>query len=197
VPRHPVVLLPGILRPGADWRLVEARLRDAGWRTTALDDPAGVDGDWGPRRAADALAPALPPRAHLVGHSRGATIASWIAAQSPDRAASLAVVCSPPEASEAFRAHFRGRDHPALRYLASIPDDEFPAHALRRYRGPALVVEAGDDPLYSPTHTLFWRAYLPYATFHRVEEGGHDFFAREPGASLLADLLLKHLEAAP
>jgi pimeloyl-ACP methyl ester carboxylesterase len=196
VTRLPVVLLPGILRPASDWDPVVARLRAQCWDARAIDDAPAEGDDWSPRLAAQRLAPDLPPRAHLVGHSRGATIASWIAVDEPERAASLAIVCSPPEASEAFRAHFRDREHPALRYLARIPDDAFPTHALRRYRGPALVVEAGDDPLYSPTHTLFWRAYLPYAAFERVEEGGHDFFAREPGASRLADLLLKHLGSA-
>lgn len=198
--RLPVVLLHGVLRAPRDWDAVAARLRDAGWRVHV---PSVPDAPPSPAEAwplvEEVVRKVAPGGAHLVGHSRGATLASWLAVESPDLAASLTVVASPPQASEAFRAHFR-REHerapdPTLAYLARIEDDDFPAHALRRYRGPALVVEAGDDPLYSPTHTLFWRAFLPYAAFERVE-GGHAFFTRDPGASWLADRLLRHLEAA-
>lgn len=199
--RSPVVLLHGVLRPPRDWDAVAARLRAAGWEVHAprLPDEPASPADAFPA-VADLVRGLAPDGAHLVGHSRGATVASWLAVESPELARSLAVVASPPQASEAFRAHFRREHerapHPVLAYLARIPEDDFPAHALRRYRGPALVVEAGDDPLYSPTHTLFWRAFLPYAGFERVDEGGHAFFARDPGASWLADRLLRHLEDA-
>lgn len=183
--RASLLFIPAMGRPSRDWDLVRSHLKD--WETTVLDDPAPQS----PEEAALSLIAKLEGPAHFVGHSRGGTIASWIAVHAPHLVKSLAVVASPPEASEAFRAHFRGKHE----YLASIPDDAFPTHALRRYRGGALVVEVGDDPLYSPTHTLFWRAYLPYARFERFDEGGHDFLTREPGASKLAQILREHVEA--
>lgn len=197
MPRR-VILVPGILRRPDDWRLVESRISDEGYETIVPED-AGRD--WSPQALADALRPLLP--AHVIGHSRGGTAASWLAVDAPEKVLSLTVVCSPPQASEAFRAHFEralpdaqdAAARGAFTYLASIPEDDFPTLALRKYRGPALVVESGDDPLYSPTHTMFWRQYLPYASFERTE-GGHAFFTKEPGASWLADRLLLHLAEA-
>jgi pimeloyl-ACP methyl ester carboxylesterase len=161
--------------------------------------------DWSPQADAEDVARLLEQRGpgHLVGHSRGATSASWLAVERPDLVESLAVVASPPQASEVFRAQFRklqpqakdAREAEALRYLATIPDEAFPREALRLYRGRALVVEAGDDPLYSPSGTMFWRMFLPYAAFERVE-GGHRFFVGESGADWLASRLLAHFAAA-
>src|SRR5205807_2307743 len=99
---RPVVLLPGLLRPPSDWGEVASHL--AGLDVRALDLPGPP---WRPGEAAPALEARLrreaPGGAHLVGHSRGATVAAWVAARAPELAASLAVVCSPPEPSEAFR----------------------------------------------------------------------------------------------
>lgn len=209
----PVLLLHGVLSSCDAWRGVAARLAAAGRRVLLLDD-RGHGGsspdvrDWSPQAAArDALLllrHAAPEGAHLVGHSRGATAASWIAVEEPTLARSLALVASPPQATEVFRATFRRqlahakdeRARAALRYLSEIPDDDFPTYALRQYRGRALVVEAEDDPLYGPTSTLFWRAFLPYADFERVP-GGHEFFRESPEKEAwLADRLLRHLAEA-
>lgn len=210
----PVVLLHGALDSSRAWDDVAARLHAAGRDVWLVDDrahggsePWRAGHDWSPRAAADDLAALLreaaPGGAHLVGHSRGATAAAWLAMDAPELARSLSVVASPPQASEAFRAHFRRllaeakepREAEALRYLSAIPDEDFPAEALRRFRGPCLVVEPSDDPLYAPTSTLFWRAFLPYADFERPP-GGHRFFARGEGAEWLARRLLAFLEAA-
>jgi pimeloyl-ACP methyl ester carboxylesterase len=186
----PVALLHGAGGSPADWAGVAARLREAGRAVALLHDP---EEERPPREAATELAALLPAPAHLVGHGRGATVASWIAVEEPRLARSLAVVASPPEGSEAFRAYFRER---GARHLAELPDDAWPGLALRRYRGPALVVEAEDDPLYSPTHTLFWRAYLPYASFERVP-GNHAFFRESPAREAwLADRLLSFFAEA-
>lgn len=209
----PFALLHGVLDRPEAWMPVARRLHDAGRRVLLVHarahgaSPSWRPGmDWSPeadaRDVARLLRALAPEGAHLVGHSRGGTSASWIAVDQPDLARSLAVVASPPQASEVFRAHFRRlldresdpRRVDALRYLAAIPDDAFPEHALRRYRGPALVVEAEDDPLYSPTHTLFWRMFLPYAGFERVP-GGHRFFAEsDDAAAWLAGRLLRHAD---
>ncbi|HUR69212.1 MAG TPA: alpha/beta fold hydrolase [Candidatus Thermoplasmatota archaeon] len=194
----PILLLHGILDGPDAWSRVAPLLEAAGRRVILHDARHLVT----PQEVALDAAPHLP--AHVVGHSRGATAASWLAVEDPDRVASLAVVASPPHATEAFRATFRRRipraggpeDRAALTYLAQIPDDAFPAEALRRYRGRALVVEYEDDPLYSPTHTMFWRMFLPYAEFHRVP-GGHRAFAEDKAAAAwLAQCIMAHVAAA-
>lgn len=214
----PVVMLHGVLASSDAWRGVARRLHDAGRAAWLLDarghgraSPPTPGMDWGPQAAAQDVVAALdalaPDGAHLVGHSRGATAAAWVAVERPDLARSLAVVCAPAEGGEAFRAlHRRAlaglrpdaapHKREALARLAALPDDAFPAQLLRRYRGAALVVEAEDDPYYSPTQTLFWRRDLPYAAFERVP-GGHAFFAEsEDKERWLAERILKHLEGA-
>ena len=210
----PVALAHGVLDAPDAWRAVADALRAAGRRVLVpharghgASQPWASSMDWTPQRQAADLAVVLeaaaPEGAHVVGHSRGGTAAGWLAVERPDLVRSLAVVASPPQPGEAFRAAFRRRladarderEREALRYLAAIPDDDFPQHALRRHADPALVVEAGDDPLYSPMHTMFWRMFLPYAAFERVE-GGHRFFVSGEGAAWLARRLLAHVEDA-
>lgn len=197
--RAPILLLHGVLDGPTAWDAVARRLAAAGYNVRVPGAPAGA---LTPQEVADAMAQHLP--AHVVGHSRGGTAAGWLATQRPDDVLSLAVVASPPQPSEAFRAHFRQRiprartpeQRATLEYLATIPDDDFPQHALRRYAGRALVIEYEDDPLYSPTHTLFWRAFLPYADFERVP-GGHRAFAESADAAAwLAERVLAHVRAA-
>lgn len=197
--RAPILLLHGVLDGPAAWDDVARRLAETGHDVVVPEAPLDA---LTPQDVADAMAPHLP--AHVVGHSRGGTAAGWLAVERPDDVLSLAVVASPPQPSEAFRAHFRHRiprartpeQRATLEYLARIPDDDFPQHALRRYGGRALVVEYEDDPLYSPTHTLFWRAFLPYADFERVP-GGHRAFAEDADAAAwLAARVLAHVAAA-
>lgn len=212
----PIVLLHGVLDAPDSWSRVARRLRDTGRavmvvhaRAHGRSPPWERGMDWSPLADAEDVADLLhekaPEGAHLVGHSRGGTTASWLAVEWPHLAQSLAIVASPPVANEVFRARFRerlaraedARSREALDYLSGIPEDDFPQHALRRYRGPALVVEVGDDALYSPTHTMFWRLFLPYAELERVESGGHRFFAdHDDGAAWLARRILRHVHAA-
>ena len=199
--RAPILLLHGVLDTPDAWENVADKLRDAGRDVVVPEAPAEA---LTPQEVAHAARAWLP--AHVVGHSRGGTAAGWLAVEDEHarEVLSLAVVASPPQASEVFRAHFRGRlprarnepQRRALAYLAGISDDDFPQHALRRYRGRALVVEYEDDPLYSPTHTMFWRMFLPYAVFERVP-GGHRAFAEErEAAAWLAGRILRHVEEA-
>lgn len=211
----PIVLLHGILSSAASWRRVAQRLSAAG-RRVLVPEARGHGAsspevaDWSPLAAAEDVEEWLtaqhPDGVHLVGHSRGGTAASWVAVEAPRLARSLALVASPPQATEVFRATFRKqlealppdapeRTRGALAYLKDVPDDAFPAHALRRYRGRALVVEHEDDPLYSPVGTMFWRLFLPYADFERIP-GGHLLHETEDGARWLAERLLRHVEAA-
>lgn len=196
--RAPILLLHGVLDGPDAWTHVAEHLRKAG-RDVIV--PASPPEALTPQEVADAAREWLP--AHVVGHSRGGTAASWLATDDEGAAQvlSLALVASPPQPSEAFRARFRDRlprarsepERRTLAYLAQIPDDDFPQHALRRYQGRALVVEYEDDPLYSPTHTMFWRMFLPYASFERVP-GAHRAFAEdEDAAQWLAARILSHL----
>jgi pimeloyl-ACP methyl ester carboxylesterase len=200
---RPVLLLPGLLRPPSDWNEVAAHLADLDVRALDVDGPP-----WRPDEAEPAIEARLrrdhPDGAHLVGHSRGAALASWIAVRAPELVATLTIVGSPPQPSEVFRAYFRDRiphakdahQREALEAMAAMPDDAFPGLALRRYQKPALVVELADDPLYSPTHTLFWRMFLPYANFERVEDADHVAILRGAHAKWLADRIRAHfLEA--
>lgn len=204
----PVVLLHGILDSPRVWEGVLPRLRADGRALLVVDAQALHATGLSPPQEADELAKALaewaPQGAHVVGHSRGGAVAGWLAVERPELVKSLALVASPPVASEVFRAYFRNMiptaksdaDRAALERLAVIPDDDWPQHALRRFHGRGLVVEAEDDPLYNPTHTLFWRRFLPFAEFERVP-GGHRFFAEsEESAAWLAERLLVHLRTA-
>ena len=137
---------------------------------------------------------------HLVGASMGSLVAQRVATEAPHRVLSLTSVASPPIASEALRqfnrkgrealppekvqahhARVHGdpywralRDH-LLAYLGELPDDVFPQALLRGFKGPAWVVEAADDPAYSPVGTAFWYAWLPQARLDRPA-GGHWFY---------------------
>lgn len=210
--RAPLVLLHGILDSHEAWRRVAERLEARG-RVVLLHASRGHPGgeawragmDWSPRAEAADVAALLrgqaPGGAHLVGHSRGGTAAAWVALEAADLVRSLTLVATPPQASEAFRAHFRAllaeakddRAREALRFLSAIPDEEFPAEAMRRAHVPALVVEASRDALYSPTATLFWRMFLPYADFERID-AGHRFFVEEAAADWLAERILAFVE---
>lgn len=191
-----ILLLHGILDGPQAWDRVAPRLRAVGHDVLVHDAQGLLD----PRAVADDAAALLP--AHVVGHSRGATSACWLAVERPDLVQSLVVVASPPQPTEAFRAAFARRlpraendaERRALEYLASIPEEDFPMHALRRTKVDALVVEYEDDPLYAPTHTMFWRMFLPYADFERVP-GGHRAFAESESAAVwLAERILRLVE---
>ncbi|MFA5862169.1 MAG: alpha/beta fold hydrolase [Candidatus Thermoplasmatota archaeon] len=197
----PIVLLHGVLRSTAAWRGVAQRLHAAG-RTVILAEDE--DHARAPNDAAADLIALMGEGAHLVGHSRGGTVASWVAAERPELARSLVLIASPPDVSETFRAHFRAlrkkadsaEDERTFDALSRLPEDAWPGLALRRYQGRALVIEAEDDPLYSPRHTLFWRTYLPYADFERVP-GGHEFFTESAEQEAwLAERLLRHVRDA-
>lgn len=201
MPRAPIILLHGILDSPRVWDRVGRYLCLD--RELVFERP--YDGDeQTPLAQALRVAELLPEGgAHVVGHSRGGAAASWLAVEFPELVRSLAIVASPPQPGEAFRAWFRQRmerarpEHQAVyASQAALVDDDFPQHALRRYPGRALVVEYEDDELYSPTHTLFWRMFLPYADFERVP-GGHRALAEsEDAARWLADRLREHFDAA-
>jgi len=208
----PIVLLPGMLDDRHAWDAVRDHLGTD--RTSIVIEATGhgdaspwqAGHDWDATHEADRHAAWLrsvcPQGAHLVGASRGATLAGWLAIMAPELVHTVSFIASPPQASEAFRLHWadilaragdslspRRRD--ALAYLAAIPEDDFPAYGLRALSMPILVVEAGADPLYSPTHTLFWRAFTPYAEFERRDEADHDFYQHDDGARWLADRLAR------
>lgn len=201
MPRAPILLLHGILDSTAVWDRVVWHLGDA---RGLIREPNVPEKDHTPRAQAERAAAFVPPGgAHVVGHSRGGAAACWLAVDRPELTKSLAVVASPPQSSEVFRAWFlqrmeraRPEHRETLALQAALTDDDFAQHALRRYRGRALVVEFEDDPLYSPTQTMFWRMFLPYGDFERVP-GGHRAIAEsDDSARWLADRLRAHFDAA-
>ncbi|MHB8604550.1 MAG: alpha/beta fold hydrolase [Thermoplasmatota archaeon] len=209
--RETVMFLHGAVGDARVWSRHVARLA-ARFRCVALSDrghgestPYGAASNPWSKLSMETLADdacavfeaIAPGGAHLVGHSRGGTLASWIAARAPDRVRSLTLAASPPCGSEAFRAFFRRAAPPAdelgrhtYTYLAQIPDDAWPGEALTaNYHGPALVVEGADDPLYSPVHTMLWRATLRQAELARVP-GAHAFpFDASDGERVFSHLL--------
>lgn len=221
-----VALLHGALASASAWPRARERLAARGFRALALDDrghgrsqPFGTPGNPWSALAMDTLREdaaawldaVAPGRVHLVGHSRGATVAAWLALDRPGKVASVALAASPPMASEAFRAFHRALlarakrpegsrgelAEATWRWLSEIDDGDFPAEAMTQIRAPALVLEAGDDPLYSPTHTMFWRAWMKHARVERLDSGGHNFpFDDGTGEAWFHARLLEHLEAA-
>ena len=197
MPRAPILLLHGILDSTAVWDRV---VRHLGGERELIREPDLPQKDHSPRAQAERAADLVPPGgAHVVGHSRGGAAACWLAVERPELVRSLAVVASPPGSGEAFRAWFRSRLERAkpehreiLASQAALTDDDFAQHALRRYQGRALVVEYEDDALYSPTHTLFWRMFLPYADFERVPGGHRAFGESDESARWLAERLRAH-----
>lgn len=124
----PVLLLHGFPRTAALWRSQLPALADAGHRAVAFDQrgyspgarPADDDAYRLPHLGGDVLAVADAlgiDRFHLVGHDWGGFVAWWVAANRPDRLASVAVLSTPHPA--AFLAALRFGDQ--RRRSAYIP----------------------------------------------------------------------------
>lgn len=125
-----LVLIPGTFADRRTWSRVVGRLA-AGFRCL-LFDPRGTHQtpDPGTPFTADDLAgdvaavmdAAGVERAHLVGHSLGASVAVILAARRPDRVRRL-VACSPSVTPDAYLAA-------VLDLWAALTDSGLPAHAV-------------------------------------------------------------------
>ena len=127
---EPVVLLHGFPQTSTIWAPLAARLHAAGYRTLAPDQrgyspgarPRGVRPYALPELVADALAvldAATAGRAHLVAHDWGAGVAWALAAQHPDRVATLTSLSSPPPQA-LLRGLLRPRQALAAWYIGVI-----------------------------------------------------------------------------
>jgi pimeloyl-ACP methyl ester carboxylesterase len=107
-----VVLLHGFPTDRSSWDRVATRLHDAGLRTLAPDQrgysPAARPSDRGAYRLEELVADVLAlvdasgrERVHLVGHDWGGALAWLVAANHPDRIASLTVLSTPHPAAMA------------------------------------------------------------------------------------------------
>ncbi|HWG89819.1 MAG TPA: alpha/beta hydrolase [Candidatus Thermoplasmatota archaeon] len=181
-----------VLRPDLRGHGKSTRFGEPGNPWSALDVETFTDD------LAAFLEAVLPEdRVHLVGASMGSLLCQRLATEAPKRFRSLTCVASPPVVSEALRQFLRkGRAAPPppavadqyarvhgepywrdlrdrlLGTLAEMPEDVYPQSLLRGFKGPAWVVEASDDPTYSPVSTAFWYAWLPQARLDRPT-GGH------------------------
>ena len=121
----PVVLIHGVGLQGAVWQPQTEALRP-GHDVIAVDMPGHGGSSLPPAHAglghyADAVLALLDAlgigRAHIVGHSMGALVATEFALAHPDRAASLvalnAVFCRTPEQRAAIEARVAALDSPA------------------------------------------------------------------------------------
>ncbi|HVL49193.1 MAG TPA: hypothetical protein VM889_11600 [Candidatus Thermoplasmatota archaeon] len=95
----------------------------------------------------------------LAGVGVGGVAACWVAAESPARVAALTLLATPPTPEETRRAVLP--DEPALAAW------DMPMEALTTYKGPARVVDFEDDPSLSATRAMFWKAWLPQASYER------------------------------
>lgn len=183
--------------------------RDVGWETLAYDQLVAD---------AHALVDALSPDApvHLVGVSMGGMVGARVAAQRPERVASLALLSTAGRQDGPWRAFFEVADPDEIRFArlaARWHGEDYwreLAGALFHYfataaRGfperidvaPALVMQATHDELLAPDEADHWRAR--FTTPPRVERppGDHQFFADGRDGSKAANAALRqHLARA-
>lgn len=160
----------------------------------------------------DAASPGAP--AHFVGASMGGMVAARIAAERPDRVASLTLWATPPRPDPGWIAYFRDtlpealpaatqklsaywHGEPYWRTLArglfahfsAAPSDAFDA----RPRPPrALVAQADDDELLARDDPDVWRARIDAPTrIERLPRGGHAFFADGGAGTIAARRMLR------
>ncbi|MCW2093056.1 UNVERIFIED_ORG: pimeloyl-ACP methyl ester carboxylesterase [Rhodococcus erythropolis] len=107
----PVVILPGINNTAATWAPVVDALRAAGMQAQAHDLPA-VTSTSG---IVSALAPMLPDRFTLVGHSFGGYVALEFLAARPERVAAICLVNSLDSADTAVGQEGRRKSVDAVR----------------------------------------------------------------------------------
>src|SRR5581483_8989602 len=223
-----VLMLHGALASGAAFRSQRVALREklrlampdlrGHGRSTRLGTP---EAPWSslslPTLVEDveALADALSPDAplHLVGVSMGGIVASWVAARSPARVASLALLSTSGTPSAKRRHYFstitpetlplgtqrlsalwhgepywRELARALFAYFAQSSGEHYPA----RLAPPrALVVQANDDEILTRTDFEAWveRIDAPVQTVHAP--GDHAFFADGRAGSRAANAALR------
>ncbi|NUR15434.1 MAG: alpha/beta fold hydrolase [Dermatophilaceae bacterium] len=136
-----VVLLHGFPTDRSSWDRVAGRLHDAGLRTLAPDQrgysPGASPGDLGAYRLEELVADVVAlvdasgrERVHLVGHDWGGALAWLVAANHPERIATLTVLSTPHPAAMG-RAWRRGLEQKRKSwYMAAFQVPWAPERAL-------------------------------------------------------------------
>lgn len=96
--RPPVVLLPSLGRPAADFDRLVADLHTAGFEAVALDPPHEVTGELTLHDLASVVVAELDARGfdrvHLIGHAFGQRLARCVVADAPERVDSLVMLAA-------------------------------------------------------------------------------------------------------
>ncbi|NUO89901.1 MAG: alpha/beta fold hydrolase [Dermatophilaceae bacterium] len=136
-----VVLLHGFPTDRSSWDRIAGRLHDAGLRTLAPDQrgysPGASPGDLGAYRLEELVADVVAlvdasgrERVHLVGHDWGGALAWLVAANHPERIATLTVLSTPHPAAMG-RAWRRGLEQKRKSwYMAAFQVPWAPERAL-------------------------------------------------------------------
>ena len=185
-----------LLIDGLPWRFPQFPdgLAAAGWSVSEAGPHIWADG--GP-----AIRAALGHRpCHLLGISKGAALAAYHAAQTPELALSLTLI-APLILRPVCRRHTADLfahpdaatlpDHPpdhlraaALRLTLAALNDDYIEELLPQIQCPALAVFGAADRLASPHGPPRYKELIPNCTLAYVHDAGHALAADRPHALL-------------
>jgi pimeloyl-ACP methyl ester carboxylesterase len=125
-------------------------------------------------------------RAHIVGGSSGGMIAQIVAAERPERTASLTLISTttgnPSLSRGAAPMDFASVDAGTIRQAAATAAAGDLRERIARIVAPTVVVHGADDPVFALAHGQDVAATIPGAELRVVAGMGHEPRARDLGA---------------